>query len=191
MRGRGTRQAPHIYKSAFTMFDFVGVTDFHGDDEESIPGGIVIQSRPRTGPGEPRRLVELDVHDHIDPASRDWVTLDENGRIVRTDEHEAAANALGMRFQAWMSKRPWDVRQERWLGLIESSLKTEAMNAEGFWEYDLDEHPFDKWGGYNEAVRVFGGEAALEEVLASLNVDVFPVPPRAGTSDDDSVRPTA
>ena len=90
-----------------------------------------------------------------------------------------------------MSKRPWDVRQERWLGLIESSLKTEAMNAEGFWKYDLDEHPFDKWGGYHEAVRVFGGEAALEEVLASLNVDVFPVPPRAGTSGDDSVRPTA
>ncbi|KPQ18260.1 MAG: type I site-specific restriction-modification system restriction subunit HsdR [Rhodobacteraceae bacterium HLUCCO18] len=191
MRGRGTRQAPHIHKSAFTMFDFVGVTDFHGDDEENIPGGIVIQGKPTTGPSQPRRLLELDVHDHIDPASRDWVTLDENGRIVRTDEHVAAANALGMRFQAWMSKRAWDVRQERWLGLIESSLKTEAMNAEGFWEYDLDEHPFDKWGGYNEAVRVFGGEAALEEMLASLNVDVFPVPPRAGTSDDDSVRPTA
>ena len=190
MRGRGTRRAPHIHKSAFTMFDFVGVTDFHGDDEENIPGGIVIQTKPRTSPDEPRRLLELDVHDNIDPASRDWVTLDEYGRIVRTDEHEAAANALGMRFQAWMAKRSWDVRQERWLGLIESSLKTEAMNAEGFWEYDLDEHPFDKWGGYDEAVRVFGGETALEEMLASLNVDVFPVPSSAGTSDENAARPT-
>ena len=99
MRGRGTRQAPHIHKSAFTMFDFVGVTDFHGDDEENIPGGIVIQGKPTTGPSQPRRLLELDVHDHIDPASRDWVTLDENGRIVRTDEHVAAANALGCGFR--------------------------------------------------------------------------------------------
>ena len=35
MRGRGTRRADHIHKSCFTMFDFVGVTDFHGDDDWS------------------------------------------------------------------------------------------------------------------------------------------------------------
>ena len=37
----------------------------------------------------------------IDPASRDWVTLDENGRIVRTEAHEARAAELGLLFEAW------------------------------------------------------------------------------------------
>ena len=31
MRGRGTRKAEHIGKTDFTTFDFVGVTEFHGD----------------------------------------------------------------------------------------------------------------------------------------------------------------
>ena len=189
MRGRGTRKAPHIHKASFTMFDFVGVTDFQGDDPQSIPGGIIIERPPSPPPGTPRRLLELDVNDHIDPASRDWVTLDENGQIVRTEEHEAAADELGMRFEAWLAKQTYNAQQERWLRLIESRLRTEAMTVDGFWEYDLDEHPFDKWGGYDEAVRVFGGEAALEELLASLNIDVFPVPPRADRTEE-AARPT-
>ncbi|WP_238368847.1 DEAD/DEAH box helicase family protein, partial [Mesobacterium pallidum] len=190
MRGRGTRKADHIRKSSFTMFDFVGVTDFHGDDPELIPGGLIVQSQPSSRQPQPRRALELDIHDHIDPASRDWVTLDDNGRIVRTEEHAAAGNQLGLRFEAWRSKVKADVRQERWLDLMKSSLMAEAMTATGFWEYDLDEHPFDKWGGYDEAMRVFGGETKLEELLASLNIDVFPVEPRQGSKGDDS-RPTA
>ena len=46
MRGRGTRKAPHIRKADFTMFDFVGVTDFHGDDEGPIAGGAVREPPP-------------------------------------------------------------------------------------------------------------------------------------------------
>ena len=42
MRGRGTRKADHIHKANFTMFDFVGVTDFHGDEEGPGEGGIVV-----------------------------------------------------------------------------------------------------------------------------------------------------
>ena len=73
MRGRGTRLAPHVRKSGFTIFDFVGVTDFHGDDDGAIDGGIVAEpGRPPYGPRTPRRLLTLDVDDHIDPASRDW-----------------------------------------------------------------------------------------------------------------------
>ena len=41
MRGRGTRKAPHIGKTRFTIFDFVGVTDFHGDDEGNTGDGLV------------------------------------------------------------------------------------------------------------------------------------------------------
>lgn len=190
MRGRGTRKADHIRKASFTMFDFVGVTDFHGDDPDTIDGGLIIQSKPSTKQPQPKRALELDIDDHIDPASRDWVTLDEDGRIVRTDEHAEAANRLGLRFEAWRSTLIPNAQQDRWLELMKSSLMAEAMNATGFWEYDLDEHPFDKWGGYDEAVRIFGGEAALEELLASLNIDVFPVERRAGSKDDES-RPTA
>ena len=83
MRGRGTRKAPHIGKTDFTIFDFVGVTDFHGDDDGDIGGGEAPGPKP-PGPGEPRMLLTLDVDDQIDPESRDWLTLDENGRIVRT-----------------------------------------------------------------------------------------------------------
>ena len=37
MRGRGTRKLPT--KPVFTMFDFVGVCDYHGDDDELSEGG--------------------------------------------------------------------------------------------------------------------------------------------------------
>ena len=39
--------------------------------------------------------------DQIDPASRDWLTLDENGRIVRTAEHKARTAKVRLRFEAW------------------------------------------------------------------------------------------
>ena len=99
MRGRGTRKAPHIGKTGFTIFDFVGVTDFHGDDEGDLEGGGVREPRPSYGPTGSRLLLTLDVDDHIDPASRDWLTLDETGRIVRTPEHEARAAELGLRVE--------------------------------------------------------------------------------------------
>ena len=69
-RGRGTRKAPHIRKTDFTMFDFVGVTDFHGDDEGPIAGTAVREPPPPPyGPATPRTLLNLDVNDHIDPAT--------------------------------------------------------------------------------------------------------------------------
>ena len=47
------------------------------------------------------------------------------------------------------------------------------MAIDGFWDYDLDSHPFAVLGGYDQAVRVFGGREALDLVLGSLNVAVF------------------
>ena len=74
MRGRGTRQARHIKKTGFTIFDFVGVTDFHGDDDGDIDGehvpGAQRPSRPRGSPdaaharcGRPHRSGEPRVAD--------------------------------------------------------------------------------------------------------------------------------
>ena len=173
MRGRGTRKAPHIRKTDFTMFDFVGVTDFHGDDDEAIAGDVVREPSGPVKPGPPRTLLTLDVDDHIDPATRDWATLDEHGRIVRTAEHDARSTLLGLRFEAWLGEQTFDAEQARWAGLIGSRIRADAMTVDGFWDYDLDSHPFTGLGGYDQAVRVFGGRDALELVLGSLNVAVF------------------
>ncbi|MCK7468803.1 MAG: hypothetical protein MZU91_12220 [Desulfosudis oleivorans] len=79
MRGRGTRKARN--KPVFTMFDFVGVADYHGDDDDYAEGGVVLARQARKK-YQPRRLLALDVDDHIDPTTREWVTIDENGNMV-------------------------------------------------------------------------------------------------------------
>ena len=148
MRGRGTRKAPHIGKTGFTIFDFVGVTDFHGDDDGDIEGGFVREPRPAYCPGEPRMLLTLDMDDHIDPESRDWLTLDETGRIVRTPEHEARAAEMGVRVEAWRGEHDeFDPEQARWAGLFGSRVRADAMSMDAFGGWDFDEHPFAALGG--------------------------------------------
>ena len=180
MRGRGTRKAPHIRKAGFTIFDFTGVTDFHGDDDaEPVDGGVVVvREPPARPPGESRGLLTLDVDDHIDPASREWLVLDDDGRIVRPPEREARAAELSLRFAAWREEfeaagGAFDADRARWAGLIASRVKAEAGRMERFGEWDFDSPPFADLGGYDEAERVFGGRAALEGMLESLNAAVF------------------
>ena len=174
MRGRGTRKADHIGKTGFTIFDFVGVTDFHGDDDDDIDGGILKERTKRDGPDDPRILLTLDVDDHIDPTTRDWVTLDENGRIVRTPEHDAQAADIGLRIEAWRGEQGFTTaEQARWAGLIGSQVKADALSIESFGDYDFDEHPFTALGGYDQARRVFGGEESLGRLIAGFNAVVF------------------
>ena len=83
-----------------------------------------------------------------------------------------------MRFKAWREEfesegTAFDAEQARWAALIESRLKADADGMERFGDYDFDGHPFDGRGGYAEAERVFGGRAALERLLESLNAAVF------------------
>ena len=93
-------------QNRFTMFDFTGVTDFHGDDE-NVPaeGGFVITPEKGKETGESRGLLVLDINDHIDPTTRGWVTLDEDGNQIRTPEGDAKAAELGARFEAWLLSR--------------------------------------------------------------------------------------
>ncbi|MFA6241332.1 MAG: DEAD/DEAH box helicase family protein [Candidatus Hydrogenedentales bacterium] len=188
MRGRGTRQAPHIKKPSFTMFDFVGVTDFHGDNEDAGEGGFVIVQKPRPKP-EGRKLLVLDIFDHIDPTTRDWFTLDENGNLVRTDEQEAKAAELGLRFEAWLVGRSCDTEQTRWLRMMEAQIRANAGVMEEFQAYHFTLPPFSLNGGYARARQVFGDEDALKELLASLNAAVFPTPP--GSSGPAPEQPSA
>ncbi len=177
MRGRGTRQAPHIKKSAFTIFDFVGVSDFHGDDEDAGEGGFVIPSKPRDPTARPHKLLTLDIYDHIDPSTREWFTVDEDGNLIRTDEQEARATELGLRFEEWLTGRSVDAEQTRWLRMMESQIRANAGTMETFQSYLFTLPPFSLNGGYPRARQVFGDEQRLEELLASLNAAVFPPPP--------------
>ena len=74
----------------------------------------------------------LDVNDHIDPGSRDWATLDENGRIVQKAERKARSALLGLRFEAWLGEQPFNTEQRRRAGLIGigSCLKMRATDTE-------------------------------------------------------------
>ncbi len=174
MRGRGTRKATG--KAVFTMFDFVGVTDFHGDDEPVGEGGIVVE-RPRKPPGEPRKLLSLDVDDHIDPATRAWVTVDEDGNLVVPEATEQQQAEVGTRFEAWLLDREDKLApdQERWLRTIGSQLRANAATWGEFTAGHLAFPPFTLMGGLPEALRVFGGADALDALLESLSAAVFAV----------------
>jgi type I restriction enzyme R subunit len=173
MRGRGTRKLKG--KAVFTMFDFVGVTDYHGDDEVTGEGGIVVE-RPKKPQGKPRKLLSLDIDDHIDPTTREWVTVDENGNMVFPEASEQKQAEVGARFEAWLLAQEDHLSpdQDRWLRLVGGQLRA---NAESWDEFTTDHFafpPFTLLGGKPEAVRVFGGLDMLEFRLDSLNVAVFP-----------------
>ncbi len=176
MRGRGTRLAPD--KKRFTLWDFTGVTLRHGDDETPGDGGAVVvrDGKPSTGPA--RRLLMLDVHDEIDPATREWVTVDETGRAF-LDGDEARAEALGVAFETWLAGQNFNSDQLRLLHLVKEQIKANAADLTVFEIWRFDKPPLSMNGGFERARAVFGDEAALERILGSMNEAVFlPPPPR-------------
>ena len=172
MRGRGTRKSKG--KPLFTMFDFVGVSDYHGDEDAVGEGGVVIEAKPRKAHTTPRKLLVVDVDDHIDPTTRAWVTVDEDGKLVFPEASEAKAAELGARFEAWLlAQGSLNADQTRWLGLLGSQIRA---NADTWMEVTAGHfafNPFSLMGGLGQAMRVFGGESALESRLRSLNAAVF------------------
>jgi type I restriction enzyme, R subunit len=170
MRGRGTRLSPG--KDRFTMFDFTGVTLEHGDDETLGGGGFVVVPEPTRPQGQPRRMLTLDVHDEIDPATREWVTVDETGRAFM-DVDEAAANALGEVFETWLDGQTFNADQLRLLHLIKEQIKANAAEMTLFESWRFDAPPLSMNGGFERARAVFGGEAELERVLSSMNCALF------------------
>jgi type I restriction enzyme R subunit len=181
MRGRGTRKAKG--KPLFTMFDFVGVTDYQGDEDAAGQGGAVAEPKPVKHRYEPRQLLVVDVDDHIDPLSRAWITVDENGRLVFPKASEAKSAEVGKRFEAWLlGQSDLMAAQRRWLGYVGSQIRA---NADTWTEFTLGHfafEPFSGLGGVGQAVRVFGGATALEARLALLNGAVYaPFPEAAAT----------
>jgi type I restriction enzyme R subunit len=185
MRGRGTRLSPG--KTRFTMFDFTGVTLRHGDDETAGEGGVVVVHAPAKLPERPRRLLTLDVHDEIDPSTREWVTVDETGHAFM-DADEALAEARGAAFETWLAEKHFHSDQLRVLHLIKEQIKANATELTIFESWRFDQPPLSMNGGFERARAVFGGEAELERVLADMNRAVFGADPgalEAGASRPD------
>ncbi len=184
MRGRGTRKSKN--KPVFTMFDFVGVADYHGDDDEYAEGGVIVTKQAKKK-YEPRRLLALDVDDHIDPNTREWITVDENGNMVFPEASEQRAAELGARFEAWILNEPGlNPGEESWLRMIGHQFRA---NADHYWGDDAEFlteqfafHPFSQLGGLPQAIRVFGTEERMDALITSLNEHMFQAPPDDGNS---------
>ncbi len=174
MRGRGTRKAKG--KPLFTMFDFVGVSDYHGDEDAVGEGGYIAEPRAKKA-HQPRRLLVVDIEDHIDPMTRAWIAVDEDGRLIFPEASAAKAEALGARFEAWLlTQETLTADQRRWLGLIGSQIRANADTWTEISAGNFAFAPFSLMGGVGQAVRLFGGERALEAKLQSLNAFVFADP---------------
>jgi type I restriction enzyme R subunit len=182
MRGRGTRKSKG--KPLFTMFDFVGVADYHGDEDAVGQGGFVAEPKPPGRRREPRRLLVVDVDDHIDPLSRAWVTVNEEGRQVFPEVSQIRASELGARFEAWLlAQAPLPAEQTRWLGFVGNQIRANADTWTEFTAGHFAFAPFSLMGGIGQAIRAFGGAQALEARLASLNAAVYPEAPGTSTSN--------
>ena len=178
MRGRGTRKSKG--KPLFTMFDFVGVVDYHGDEDSLGEGGAVVtRSKPKPGPH--RKLLVVDVDDHIDPLTRGWITIDENGRVVFPEVSAVKSAEVEARFEAWLlAQTALTAEQRRWLALLGSQIRA---NSDTWAEVSVGNfafQPFSSLGGLGQAIRVFGGQKALEATLMSLNSAVFVASRRTG-----------
>ncbi|MBX3514958.1 MAG: DEAD/DEAH box helicase family protein [Xanthobacteraceae bacterium] len=170
MRGRGTRLAPG--KDRFTMWDFTGVTLRHGDDETPGEGGVVVVRPAEKPQGQPRRMLTLDVHDEIDPATREWVTVDETGHAFM-DADDAQAEAFGAAFETWLNDQLFNIDQLRLLHLVKEQIKANSADLVLFESWRFDAPPLSMNGGFERARAVFGSEAELERVLTSMNRAVF------------------
>lgn len=181
MRGRGTRISPG--KDRFTMWDFTGVTLRHGDDESPGEGGVVTVRQPMRPEGQPRRMLTLDLHDEIDPATREWVTVDETGHAF-LDADEAHAEALGAAFETWLSGQVFNSDQIRLLHLVKEQIKANARDLMLFESWRFDTPPLQMNGGFERARAVFGGDHEVERVLASMNGAVFGIASSTGAGAD-------
>ncbi len=183
MRGRGTRTSPG--KDRFTMWDFTGVTLRHGDDETPGEGGVIVVREADPPPYQARRLLTLDVHDEIDPATREWVTVDETGHAF-LDVDAARAAALGAAFETWLAGQTFDSDRLRVLHLVKEQIKANAPELTLFESWRFDVPPLSMNGGFERARAVFGGEAELERALGAMNEAVFGIGPDTAPGDGPS-----
>jgi type I restriction enzyme R subunit len=170
MLGRGTRKSPG--KPIFTVFDFVGVVAAHEADDGYGEGGNVTV-RPPQPPPDPRTVVTVNQDDNIDPTTRAWVTMDEAGNFVFLEASVEKANTLGARFEGWLLDHEFTPDQERWLHDVGAQIRGNADLYDSFSLDHLEAAPFSLQGGRRRAAELFGGEATLSSVIATLSQSVY------------------
>lgn len=190
MRGRGTRKTSK--KPIFTMFDFVGVCEYHGDDDAVAEGGIMVAKQAMKKKYEPKRLLSLDIDDHIDPTTREWITVDENGNMLFPEASEQRAEELGVKFEAWrLEQSQLNAEQDRWLRILGAQIRANADTLDEVMpEHFAFFHTFSQMGGLREAQRVFHDPETLQALLDSLNAALFDSSGDSGTTGDNQ-RPSA
>ncbi len=140
----------------------------------ALAGGGFVAAKATRKKYEPRRLLALDIDDHIDPTTREWITVDENGNMVFPEASEQKAAELGTRFEAWLlAQEGLTPGEESWLRMIGSQLRANAGVMDEFTTGHFAFHPFSQLGGLPQAVRVFRSEQRLEAIIDSLNAAVF------------------
>lgn len=192
MRGRGTRKTNK--KPIFTMFDFVGVCEYHGDDDDIAEGGFVKEKPKAKPPLQPKRLLSLDIDDHIDPTTREWISVDEDGNMVFPEASEQRAAELGAKFEAWLLEQSnLNAEKERWLRILGAQIRANADSLDEVMpEHFAYFHTFSQMGGLHEAERVFGNKETLQRILDSLNATLFSNQDQGHFSQGmDPPRPTA
>lgn len=129
----------------------------------------------------------LDVHDEIDPTTREWVTVDETGHAFM-DADDARAEALGAAFETWLGEQQLNADEIRLLRLVKEQNKANAAGLTAFESWRFDAPPLSMNGGFERACAAFGGEAELERTLAGMNAAVFDIASSKGAFDRDARR---
>jgi type I restriction enzyme R subunit len=149
----------------------------------------VVVRAAKPPPPATRRLLTLDVHDEIDPSTREWVTVDENGHAFM-DVDEARTEALGAAFETWLDGQDFNTDQLRLLHLVKEQIKANAAEMSLFESWRFDAPPLSMNGGYERARAVFSSETELERVLASLNRAVFDLSSSGPAPEADAAKPS-
>jgi hypothetical protein len=131
----------HVSHPGFELIYITNIVWWQGEisaGDSGASGAVAVRwgdegasSRDGFDPGfAARKLLVLDVIDHIDLASRDWVTFDDAGNVVREDAAEARAAALGLRFEAWLGSFARNSDQMRLLRMMEQQVRANAADIQ-------------------------------------------------------------
>ena len=124
-------------------------------------------------PKKPRTLLTLDLHDEIDPTTREWVVYEADGTVRASTEEEVRAEKLGIRFEVFLAGLTLTAEQERLVQQIGEQIRKNASDMTEFELWRLSRPPFALQGGVQRAMTIFAGAEALEAFLASLNHAVY------------------
>ena len=109
----------------------------------------------------------------IDPASRELVIIDEEGKVQRTNEEQQKAFEIKRNFESFFQENQNNLNseEERIIHLIGEQLKANPDINEFAFDRFI-KPPFDHLGGINYIKNIFG-EDKLNKLISSINTKVI------------------